>query len=1056
MTTVFLLALIGLGVWLALKWQESRAGLERLERRLDALETRLARTGGESAPEAGPALPPTVQAGPAATGAAPPPLPSSLLVNPPDWLAEGGGLSSAPAEVSAPPVCPPVEPVRVPAVEAVGSGPSETKLAPGAPAGVGWESLLGVKLFAWVGGLALFLGVAFFVKYSFEHNLIRPAMRVAIGYAVGLGLLGGAWWLPRPRHLVTVQSLTATGVVVLYAATFAAQAHYGFLGLLPAFVIMSGITVLAFLLAIRLAAQGVAVLGWLGGFLTPWLLSTGQDNPAGLFGYVALLDAGLLAVALRQRWTYLAALAAAATALMQFAWVARFFADAKTVTAMTVFTGFAALFVGAFGLAQRQGRVDRWITAAAAIPPVAGWLFSLYLHLHPAAAGRVGLMLGFILVLGLGFLAMGGWRAELRTAPLAAGLVVFVLLMLWTVRFLTLERLNGALLFYLLFAFVHGVAPLALEWRRWTRLEEMAGSDGMASGIERGGETAAEGVGGGGVNDGKPWAMAVWLQWFPALALALILVPLFRIAGPSVWVWPVVLFIDALVIGLALLGGSLAALLVVVLMTALGAAAWIFQLPAELPGVTGMLTVVGGFSIFFAGAAFLAGPRLTRWGSEGGVAGAATREQFGVAASLAGALPFLLLTLVVVRLPLENPWMVFGLAGGLSAMLLGMVAMAKRDGLDLLGLTTLGGVLMLEHVWHLNHFNPDHWPRAVVWSAGFGTLFFAFPFVFHARLAGRVLPWVTSALAWPLHFLLFHWAINRAHPEFAYPGLVPLVLAGPGLGALGWLALREQRPELAAEHSVLTRRALFGGAALFFITLVFPIQFERHWVTLGWALEGVALLGLFHRVPHPGLRTTGVGLLVAAFVRLALNPLVIVAYERSGARIWNWYLYTYGLVAACLLAGGWLLAPPRHRVLNTNAPPVLFTLGTVLLFLLVNIEIADYFSPPGRQLVFEFSGRFAQDMTYTLAWALFASGLMAVGFRRRHAAARFAGMGLLLVTLMKLFLHDLWRLGGLHRIGSLVGLAVVLILVSFVYQRFLSSGSTSKPGGTGGNDSVGQ
>jgi uncharacterized membrane protein len=48
-------------------------------------------------------------------------------------------------------------------------------------------------------------------------------------------------------------------------------------------------------------------------------------------------------------------------------------------------------------------------------------------------------------------------------------------------------------------------------------------------------------------------------------------------------------------------------------------------------------------------------------------------------------------------------------------------------------------------------------------------------------------------------------------------------------------------------------------------------------------------------------------------------------------------------------------------------------------------------------------------------------------------------VGLLATTLVKLFLHDLWRLGGLYRIGSLVGLAVVLILVSFIYQRFLSA-----------------
>ena len=62
---------------------------------------------------------------------------------------------------------------------------------------------------------------------------------------------------------------------------------------------MALITTTAFLLAVRLNALVVAILGMLGGFLTPILLSTGQDNPLGLFGYIAILDAGLIVVALQ-------------------------------------------------------------------------------------------------------------------------------------------------------------------------------------------------------------------------------------------------------------------------------------------------------------------------------------------------------------------------------------------------------------------------------------------------------------------------------------------------------------------------------------------------------------------------------------------------------------------------------------------------------------------------------------------------------------------------------------------------------------------------------------
>ena len=59
---------------------------------------------------------------------------------------------------------------------------------------------MGVKGFAWVGGLALFLGVAFFVKYSFDNNLVPPVLRVAIGFLAGLGLLVGGVVMSRKKY----------------------------------------------------------------------------------------------------------------------------------------------------------------------------------------------------------------------------------------------------------------------------------------------------------------------------------------------------------------------------------------------------------------------------------------------------------------------------------------------------------------------------------------------------------------------------------------------------------------------------------------------------------------------------------------------------------------------------------------------------------------------------------------------------------------------------------------------------------------------------------------
>ena len=126
---------------------------------------------------------------------------------------------------------------------------------------------MGVKLFAWLGGLALFLAVGYFLKYSFERDLIPPEVRVALGFLTGVGLLVGGVLLKQRRYTVTSQTLCATGVVVLYAVTFACRAlyHFSFFSAGPTFLLMVLITATAFTLAARLDAIVVAVLGMLGG-----------------------------------------------------------------------------------------------------------------------------------------------------------------------------------------------------------------------------------------------------------------------------------------------------------------------------------------------------------------------------------------------------------------------------------------------------------------------------------------------------------------------------------------------------------------------------------------------------------------------------------------------------------------------------------------------------------------------------------------------------------------------------------------------------------------------
>jgi uncharacterized membrane protein len=111
--------------------------------------------------------------------------------------------------------------------------------------------------------------------------------------------------------------------------------------------------------------------------------------------------------------------------------------------------------------------------------------------------------------------------------------------------------------------------------------------------------------------------------------------------------------------------------------------------------------------------------------------------------------------------------------------------------------------------------------------------------------------------------------------------------------------------------------------------------------------------------------------------------------------------------------------------------------ATGFLFLLMNIEIADYYST-GTNIAFRWSGGgLAEDMTYSLGWGAFAMALLFAGMLFGQRSARIGALIVLVLTIAKVFLHDLWELGSLYRVGSIVGLAVALLGVSFLTQRFI-------------------
>lgn len=976
--------------------------LERMTERLDAL-----------------APPPVAERPPAVRPS--PPLPAST--------APSGGVIEG-LRANFPAVPPPAAPGRPPVQTALpGATRSETPIVgsgPGslAPVMFNWEQFMGVKLFAWIGGFALFLGVVFFVKYAFDHNLIPAEVRVTLGFLAGAGLLAGGAWLQRKRaYTVTAQTLCATGVLILYATTFAGHSFYHFFGTVPAFLLMTAITAAAFWLAVRFHALVVALLGLCGGFLTPVLLSTGEDNPLALFGYLALLDAGLIAVALRKRWNFLTLLGATGTLLLQLAWVAEFFearqyfAGHKILVAFGVFLGFGGLFAAALAGAKRRGQSDWWFAGSAVLMSLAALGFAFYAQTFGPVGQRPAWLFGYLLCADLCLLALVWLDEKLANLQLVAGAGVFLILAAWTFRHLSNDLLGWALTASFGFALLHSALPVVLARRR-------------------------------------PHAPPAWLgQLFPPMALLLTLAPILNLNEASFLVWPFVLLLDVLVIALSVATFSAVAVFAALGITLVAAGFWLARVPADLSGLPAGLLLVAGFAVgFFLAGLWMArklsiGPGEARGQGPANSLDALWRQAglpdvTGQLPAFSAVTPFFLLLLTTLRLPLADPSPVFAVALLLVALLLGLTVWSGLDWLPAVGLAC---VLALEHGWHFTHFQPAAATVPLLWYLGFALAFTAFPFLFGRKLSARVGPWAAAALAGPLHFFLVHQLVRAAWPN-DFMGLLPAAFAVPA--AAGFVFLRRRIPSDAPQRNALL--AWFGGATLFFVTLIFPVQFDRQWLTVGWALEGAALLWLFHRVPHPGLRLTGFALLVTAFVRLALNPAVLAYHPRAATAFFNWYLYAYGLTVACLFLGARRLAPPRHLLLGSDARAVLNSLGTVLAFLLLNVEIADYFTAPGATaLTFQFSGQLARDMTYSIAWAVFALGLVIAGIGWRVRAARYAGIALLSVTLIKLFLHDLASLGQLYRIGAFLGVAVIAIVASFLYQRFLA-GDTKRTEGVSG------
>ncbi len=212
---------------------------------------------------------------------------------------------------------------------------------------IDWELLIGGRWLNRIGALAVILGLIFFIKYAFDHQLISNPMKVIIVIMAGLLLLGGGRYFHRKQLPVFAQGLIGAGIATLYLAAYAAHNFYHLIDGTFAFLWIFLVTLLAFQQALSYNAFAISLLGWCGGYLTPFFVHVNAASTTGLFSYLAFLSLSMIVMAIKKRnWSLLYHLTVVATYVIFFLYLFGQYDPSEWLLRIGFLSIFWAIFYG--------------------------------------------------------------------------------------------------------------------------------------------------------------------------------------------------------------------------------------------------------------------------------------------------------------------------------------------------------------------------------------------------------------------------------------------------------------------------------------------------------------------------------------------------------------------------------------------------------------------------------------------------------------------------------------------------------------------------------------
>ena len=196
---------------------------------------------------------------------------------------------AGPAPAEAPPaIWPPV--VSPPAVRAPAAAPRPAPAPPRAPLDL--EELLGGRVLAWVGGVAVVLAVVFFLVMALHNGWIDEPTRVVLAFVGSTALLGtGVWLYERKGRTQAALAAVGAALAALYASATTATAVYHLVSPAVGLCLAGLIGVAATAIAVRWRSQVVAGIGIGGALLAPVLVDAGTSTANLAFMTIALAAA---------------------------------------------------------------------------------------------------------------------------------------------------------------------------------------------------------------------------------------------------------------------------------------------------------------------------------------------------------------------------------------------------------------------------------------------------------------------------------------------------------------------------------------------------------------------------------------------------------------------------------------------------------------------------------------------------------------------------------------------------------------------------------------------